>query len=68
MELHERFWNLQMRDPPDQIEAMVQLTQGLKDDSKRISSLVELFISDGALNEFDSVSAVSSCEFSFTCP
>ncbi len=42
-------------EPTDQIEAMVQLTLGLKNDSKQISILVEMFISDGALNEFDSV-------------
>ena len=55
MELRERFWDLQTMEPPDQIEAMVQLTIGLKNDSKQISTLVELFISAGALNEFDSV-------------
>ena len=55
MELRERFWDLQTMEPPDQIRAMAQLTLGLKNDSKQMSILVELFISAGALNEFDSV-------------
>ena len=67
MELRERFWDLQTMEPPDQIGAMVQLTLGLKNDSKRMSILVELFISAGALNEFDSVRDHFYSRISLTC-